>query len=182
MQELALCKVTTAGIVLVMGELRHHEHKPRQWTIEEHAKLFALHKAGHTIKSICLELNRPQSSVSGRLKNTDDDGRFISHRERIPLADLGIDDELLELHSAGWSAGQIALSIGFQTTAVATRLRKLLEKEGFPTTEQPDRKKRLCITCRKPFSSDSWEHRRCCDCRRNMARSEVFCDEWSIHV
>lgn len=121
-----------------MGDQRHHEHKPRAWTLAEHAKLVALSKAGHTIKSIGLELNRPGSSVSGRLKSTDDNGQFVSRPNRPRLSDMGV--------------------------------------------ENPDRKHRTCICCRKTFASESWDHRRCSQCKRNLHRSEVHSDEYSIHV
>lgn len=165
-----------------MGDQRHHEHKPRPWTQEDHEKLVALKNSGHSIKEICRQLGRANSSVCGRLKNTDEDGHFISRRECTPLADLGIDDQLLDLHRAEWSQGEIGLSIGFRRSVIGARIRMLLAKEGAPTVENPDRKKRTCICCKKTFVSDSWDHRRCSSCRLNLQRSGVFHDEWSIHV
>ena len=165
-----------------MGDQRHHEHKPRAWTLAEHAKLVALRKSGISIKQISMALDRPGSSVSGRLKSTDDNGQFVSRRNRTCLADMGVDDYILEMHHAGWSQEKIGLSIGFKSTSVGARIRLLMAKKGQPTVENPDRKHRTCICCRKTFASESWDHRRCSQCKRNMHRSEVHSDEYSIYV
>jgi len=165
-----------------MGEHRYHETAPRKWTAEEHQKLVELRDAGHPIREICRLLGRATSSVSGRLKATDANGNFVSRRDRVSIEDLDVDGYIMEMHRMGWSQEQIGMSIGFKPTTIGNRIRMILAKEGQPTAENPDRKDRPCICCRKTFISNDWEHRRCSQCRKNMLRSEVVSDEWMIHI
>lgn len=166
-----------------MGDLRHHNKSPKPWSPEEHQQMVALKNAGNSIKEICRILDRASSSVSGRWKNTDVHGNFVSRRDRVSLAEMEVDDYLLEMHRIGWSQEKIGMSIGFRPTAIGSRIRMLLAKEGQPTVENPDRKKRPCIMqCGREFVSDSWKVRLCSSCRRKMAESDVFSKEWSIHV
>lgn len=165
-----------------MSELRYHETSPRKWTTEEHQKLVELRDAGHPIREICRLLGRATSSVTVRLKATDANGNFVSRRDRVSIADMDVDGYIMEMHRMGWSQEQIGLSIGFKATTIGNRIRMILSKAGQPTDENPDRKERTCINCRKMFISNDWEHRRCAQCRKNMLRSEVVADEWMIHV
>lgn len=165
-----------------MGELRYHENAPRKWTTEEHKKLVELRDSGQPVREMCRLLGRAISSVSGRLKNTDANGNFVSRRDRVSIEDLDVDDYILDMHRQGWSQEKIGMSIGFRPTTIGNRIRMILAKQGVPTVENPDRKNRTCICCQKPFVSHSWDHRRCSKCRKNMLLSEVVSDEWAIHV
>ena len=163
-----------------MGDHRKHTQKPRPWSEEEHSRLVQMQKDGVPTKEICRALGRAQSSVSGRLKNTDIHGNFISRRDRVPLAQMGIDDELLEMHRLGMSQEKIGYSVGLKATAIGARIRFLLAKTGEATAENPQRKHRKCLYCGKSFVSDGPQNRRCSRCQRSVERSEVFTDEWRI--
>lgn len=152
----------------------------RVWLTSEHDQLVALRNEGISLGEISRRLGRSMSSISIRLRRTDENGKYLSRAVQNPLADMRVDDLLLELHRAGCGNEQIGEIIGFKPASIRSRIQKLLSAESAPVN--PDRKERPCISCRKPMISDSWRHRRCALCIQNLRRSDVFHEEWSIYV
>jgi len=165
-----------------MGELRNHTESPRPFSPEEHARLIQMVNDGMPIKDICVALGRKQSSVSGRLKNCDVHGNFISRKDRVTLAEMGVDDEILEMHRLGMSQANIGEALGFKSTAIGTRLRFLLGLSGEKSPINKARAMRPCTMCRKDFMSDGPHLRRCPRCQRALERSDVHYVEYSLSI